>query len=101
LGLARTTVVNRMARLERDGIIQVYGLRLGSELEQAAVCAYYSISVLPRSAIGVIRALEKMVEVEEVASVCGQFDYLALRCSTTHQKLDDLLDRIGSLDELK
>jgi len=71
LGLARTTVVTR---LERDGIIQGYGLRLGSELEQAAVRAYCAISVLPRSTAGVIRALEKMVEVEEVSSVSGQFD---------------------------
>ncbi|MDU4056207.1 MAG: Lrp/AsnC family transcriptional regulator [Pseudomonas oryzihabitans] len=101
LGLARTTVVTRLARLERDGIIQGYGLRLGSELEQAAVRAYCAISVLPRSTAGVIRALEKMVEVEEVSSVSGQFDYLAfLRC-TTHEKLDELLDRIGNLDGVK
>lgn len=101
LGLARTTVVARMARLEREGIVLGYNLRLGSQLEQAAVRAYCSISVLPRSTAGVIRALEKMIEVEEVSSVSGQFDYLAfLRCAT-HEQLDELLDRIGNLDGVK
>ncbi len=42
-----------------------------------------------------------MVEVEEVSSVSSQFDYLAfLRC-TTHEKLDELLDRIGNLEGVK
>ena len=66
-----------------------------------ASCSATTISVLPRSTAGVIRALEKMIEVEEVSSVSGQFDYLAfLRCAT-HEQLDELLDRIGNLDGVK
>jgi len=101
LGLARTTVVARLGRLERTGIILGYGLRLSSEFEEGAVRAYCAICVFPHSTTGVIRALERMVEVEEVSSVSGQFDYLAfLRC-TTHEGLDDLLDRIGNLEGVK
>lgn len=101
LDLARTTVAARMARLEREGILLGYSVRLGGGLEQAAVRAYCSISVLPRSTASVIRALEKMKEVEEVSSVSGHFDYVAfLRC-TTHEKLDELLDRIGNLEGVK
>ncbi|QEU05634.1 Lrp/AsnC family transcriptional regulator [Pseudomonas oryzihabitans] len=101
LSLARTTVVARLARLERDRVILGYGLRLSHDLQQATVSAYCAICVLPRSATSVIRALEKMTEVEEVSSVSGQFDYLAfLRCST-HAQLDDLLDRIGNLEGVK
>ncbi|MDR6676692.1 Lrp/AsnC family transcriptional regulator [Pseudomonas oryzihabitans] len=101
LGLARTTVVARLGRLERTGIILGYGVRLGSQFEEGAVRAYCTICVFPHSTTGVIRALERMVEVEEVSSVSGQFDYLAfLRC-TTHERLDDLLDRIGNLEGVK
>ncbi|WP_029554368.1 Lrp/AsnC family transcriptional regulator, partial [Verminephrobacter aporrectodeae] len=32
LGLARTTVVARMARLERSGVVAGYGVRLGARL---------------------------------------------------------------------
>ena len=34
LNLARTTVVARIARLEKEGVIAGYGVRLGSKLEQ-------------------------------------------------------------------
>ena len=57
-----------------------------------------SISVLPKTAPAVLRALEAMVEVEEVSAVSGPFDYLVfLRCAS-HEQLDTLLDKVGQLD---
>jgi len=101
LGLARTTVVARIARLERESIVSGYGVRLGRLLEEAAVRAYCFISVLPKTPAAVIRELERMPEVEEVSSVSGPYDYLIfLRCET-HEQLDALLDRIGLIDGVK
>ena len=98
LGLARTTVVARIARLERERIVAGYGVRLGRLLEEAAVRAYCFISVLPKTAPAVLRAREAMAEVEEVSAVSGPFDYLVfLRC-TSHEQLDTLLDKVGQLD---
>ena len=51
LGLARTTVVARIARLEREHIVSGYGVRLGRLLEEAAVRAYCFISVLPKTCL--------------------------------------------------
>ena len=101
LKLARTTVVARIARLERDGVIGGYGVRLGQRLEQAAVRAYCGLSVAPRMASGVVQALERLPEVEEISAVSGPYDYLvALRCETNEQ-LDALLDRIGLIDGIR
>ncbi|KTT12444.1 AsnC family transcriptional regulator [Pseudomonas oryzihabitans] len=101
VGLARTTVVVRLARLEREGVILGYSLRLGRVLDEKVVRAYCALSVLPKNTISVIRALDKIIEVEEVSSVSGQFDYLVfLRCNT-HEELDELLDRIGNLEGVK
>jgi DNA-binding Lrp family transcriptional regulator len=50
LGLARTTVVSRIARLEREGVVAGYGVRLGTRMDQATVRAWCSLSVLPQSA---------------------------------------------------
>jgi DNA-binding Lrp family transcriptional regulator len=98
LGLARTTVVSRIARLERDGVVAGYGVRLGTRMDQATVRAWCSLSVLPQSAPQVLRALAAMPEVEEVSAVSGPFDYLAfLRCPS-HERLDALLDQIGQTD---
>lgn len=98
LGLARTTVVARIARLERSGIVAGYGVRLGPQLDALAVRAWCSLSVLPKAAPSVLRALQGMPEVEEVSAVSGPFDYLVfLRC-TSHEQLDGLLDHLGQLE---
>ena len=98
LGIARTTVVARIARLERDGVVAGNGVRLGQRLEQAAVRAWCGLNVQPRSNAAVLRALERLPEVEEVCTVSGQVDILVfLRCET-HEQLDALLDRIGLID---
>ena len=69
-----------------------YGVRLGQRLDATTVRAWCSISVLPKTAPAVLRALEAMVEVEEVSAVSGPFDYWCscaaramnswMRCST-------------------
>lgn len=101
LKVARTTVVGRIARLERDGVIAGYGVRLGQRLEQAAVRAYCGLAVAPEAAAGVVAALARLPEVEEVSAVSGEFDYMvALRCETNEQ-LDALLDHIGLIEGIR
>ncbi|MEH3085079.1 MAG: Lrp/AsnC family transcriptional regulator [Xylophilus ampelinus] len=98
LDVARTTVVARIARLEREGIVAGYGVRLGRRLEQASIRAFCGLSVNARNAPAVLRALERRPEVEEVWAVSGQFDYmLLLRCETP-EDLDRLLDELGRIE---
>ena len=98
LKIARTTVVSRIARLEREGVVAGYGVRLGKHFEQAAVRAFCGLSVNAKGAAATIRALGRLPEVEEVWAVSGQFDYMVLlRCNTPEQ-LDRLLDQIGQID---
>ncbi|MFJ4292513.1 Lrp/AsnC family transcriptional regulator [Cupriavidus sp. NPDC089707] len=98
LGIARTTVVARIARLERSGVIAGYGVRLGQKMEENVILAYCGLSVQPKAAPAILRALQRLPEIEEVNSVSGPVDYLvAIRCDT-HDRLDRLLDEIGMLD---
>lgn len=98
LKLARTTVISRIQRLERRGVVAGYGLRLGQRMEESALQAYCGLKVAPRSGPAVMRALERFHEVQEVAAVSGEFDYMAvLKCRTT-QRLDELLDVLGQLE---
>ena len=101
MNLARTTVVARIARLEQESVIAGYGVRLGERMEQAAVRAYCGIRVQPKMAPSVMQALNRLVEVEEVSAVSGQYDYMVfLRCES-NEKLDALLDRIGMIDGIQ
>ncbi len=77
LGVARTTVIARIARLERTQVIAGYGVRLGQDVLDASIHAYVGIILAPRSGPDVQRRLGKMPEVQLLCAVSGEFDYVA------------------------
>ena len=98
LGVARTTVVARLARLEADGVILGYAVRLGAEALDRGVQAYVGISISPKAQREVTRRLGQLPELSRLASVSGGFDLFALINAPTTSKLNALLDEIGELD---
>lgn len=98
LGVARTTVVSRLARLERDGVVAGYTVRLRHDLAEQGLAAFVGITVQPRAGADVVQLLRRVPEVRQLDSVSGQFDYMALVRAESAGQLDALLDRIRSLD---
>ncbi len=98
LGVARTTVLARLARLENGGAIVGYTVRLGSEAADQGVQAYVGISINPKLQRDVIRRLTRLPELRQLASVSGEFDYMALLRAPTTMRLDALLDEIGEIE---
>lgn len=97
LGVARTTVLARIARLERDRTITGYTVRLGVDEQDRSVQAFVGIVTDPKQGPEVTRALAAMPELRQLASVSGEFDYIALIRAETTVQLDELLDHIGAL----
>jgi DNA-binding Lrp family transcriptional regulator len=98
LGVARTTVLARLARLESSGAIIGYTVRLGGEAGEQGVQAYVGISINPKVQRDVIRRLTRLPELRQLASVSGEFDYMALLRAQNTVRLDALLDEIGEID---
>lgn len=98
LGVARTTVLARIARLEASSVIVGYTVRLGSDAAGQGVQAYVGISINPKAQKDVIRKLSRLPELRQLASVSGQFDYMALLRAPSTVRLDALLDEIGEMD---
>jgi DNA-binding Lrp family transcriptional regulator len=95
LGLARSTVQERIARLERDGIIKGYTVRLADGAEANRLRAVVMISTDPKQADRVSGELKKMPEVRSLAAVSGSYDLVAQVETDTPARIDVLLDRIG------
>ena len=95
LGVARTTVLSRLSRLERDGVIVGYTVRLGHDERDQGVQAWVGITVEPKSARTVTQALARLPEVRQLSSVSGEFDFMALLRAESTARLDRLLDEIG------
>ena len=98
LKLSRTTVQSRIERLERQGVIAGYTVRVDDEAERGWIRAYIMITVLPKQTPAVVRALHAMAEVRTLHSVSGPFDLVALGVVPSVADMDQLTDRIGGID---
>ncbi|MBH9551525.1 Lrp/AsnC family transcriptional regulator [Inhella gelatinilytica] len=98
LGVARTTVVARLSRLESSGAIVGYTVRLAATEGTQGVQAFVNLAVSPKLTKAVIERLSLIPELRQLAAVSGEFDYLAVLRAPSTQRLDALLDEIGEID---
>jgi DNA-binding Lrp family transcriptional regulator len=98
LGLSRTTVQSRIDRLEREGVIQGYTVRVADDLEHGLIRAHIMIMVLPKRMAEVVRALRTMPEIRTLQSVSGGWDLIAVGVVRNVGEMDELTDRIGAID---
>lgn len=95
LDLARSTVQERIARLEREGTIKGYTVRLSDDADAAKLRAIVMIETDAKRADRVSAELRKMPEVRSLSAVSGTFDLVATIETETAPRIDALLDRIG------
>lgn len=98
LGVARSTVQVRLARLEARGVIAGYTVRLapGHRDDEGGVEALVSLVVDARQVDRVVGELGACREVRTLHAVSGPVDLVALVRCATPAELDRLLDRIGA-----
>jgi DNA-binding Lrp family transcriptional regulator len=95
LGLSRSTVQDRLRRLEQTGIVAGYQVRLSETIEQGGIRAFVTVEVEPKRTNDVSRALLKMSQVEALYSVSGKYDLIGLVRTSSAQDMDKLLDVVG------
>ncbi|MDO8410637.1 MAG: Lrp/AsnC family transcriptional regulator [Phenylobacterium sp.] len=97
LGLSRTTVQSRIARLERRGVIAGYAVRTSQAHELGQIHAFVMLTVQPKAAGLVATAMRKMPGVRRLQSVSGVFDLIAMVSAADVAAMDGLIDEIGAL----
>ena len=98
VGRSRTSVQSRIERLERQGVILGYGVRLGPDHDLGAVRAHVMIKVGPKEARAVTAALRAIEHVRVLHSVSGDVDLIAVAMTRSVDQMDQVIDRIGALD---
>lgn len=97
VGRSRSSVQSRIERLERDGVIAGYTVKLAPQHELGAVRAHVMIKVGPKEARAVSSALGAITQVRVLHSVSGDVDLIAIAATTTVAEMDQVIDRIGAL----
>ncbi|MEP9372979.1 Lrp/AsnC family transcriptional regulator [Mesorhizobium sp. KR1-2] len=98
LGVSRTTVQSRLERLERNGVIAGYSVKLSADHEKNLVRAHILVTALPKLAAAVEVVLKRIPEVRTLHSVSGNFDMIIVVEAPSVRDLDALIDRIGALE---
>jgi len=95
LGLSRSTVQDRLRRLETEGAIAGYAVRLGEDVRQGGLRSWVTLEIEPRRAAEVARALMRLPQIEMLHTVSGKFDCVALVHASSAEEMDKLLDHVG------
>jgi DNA-binding Lrp family transcriptional regulator len=98
VGRSRTSVQSRIERLEKQGVIAGYGVRLAPEHDLGAVRAHVMIKVGPKESRAVTAALRAIAQVRVLHSVSGDVDLIAVAATASVAEMDEVIDRIGGLD---
>ncbi|HSS71209.1 MAG TPA: Lrp/AsnC family transcriptional regulator [Casimicrobiaceae bacterium] len=101
LGVARTTVQERIRRLERDGVIAGYTVRVSEGFARRQISAQVLITVNPKAGERVVRELELRPFVRAVYALSGVFDYQVLVEGGSTEEIDRNLDAIGRIDGIE
>lgn len=101
VGLSRSTVQDRIKRLESSGIISGYTVRLSEGFKGRQIHAHVMIQLLPKRQAEVVTALKKMVSVDALHAINGEYDLIAhISADSTHE-IDETIDTIGLLEGIE
>ncbi|WP_438942531.1 Lrp/AsnC family transcriptional regulator [Pseudoalteromonas tunicata] len=98
LNLSRSTVQNRISRLEQTGVIKGYVLQYGNEFLNEQVSAHVSIKVKQKLTTKTNVELKQMSQISALYAISGEHDLIAVVQAQSLEQLSKILDDIGNLD---
>lgn len=98
LKVARGTVQNRLARLERDGTIAGYTIRLRPAVDEHRISAFTTIAVEGTRIEPVVRMLRGDPAIVTLYTTNGRWDLVAEIRTDSLQSFDQVLSRIRRID---
>ena len=98
LRVARGTVQNRINRLQRDGTITGYTVRVKPQVEEHRIAALMTISVDGNRAESVLRILRGDPAVQTLHTTNGRWDIVAELRADSLEAFDRVLGRIRQIE---
>ena len=95
LGVARGTVQNRMAKLEADGTIVGYTVRLKPDVQEQSIRAFMTIAAEGNQVDAVVKTLRGDPAVATLHSTNGRWDLVAELRADSLASFDRVLARIS------
>jgi DNA-binding Lrp family transcriptional regulator len=98
LGVSRSAIYASLARLEQDGTIEGFTVRLGNGHAVRTVRAHVMIKVAPKLRAETQDRLADMPALAGLYAIAGEHDFIAMIEAPSLERLNDVIDAIGMLD---
>jgi len=98
LHLSRSTVQNRITKLEQSGIIKGYSVDYGSEYMDDLVSAHVLIKESPKLVAKTNLELIRIAQIVDLYVISGEYDLIAVVQAQSLNKLNTVLEQIGNLE---
>jgi len=98
LGISRTSAQMRLEKLQRNGVITGYGVRLSQDYLKSQVRALVMIKAPPPHRASIELALTKLPDLTALYSISGMYDLTSVISAQSVEELDNLIDHIGNLE---
>lgn len=99
--VARSTVQARIERMETNGTIAGYTVKLGDVALMRRIKATMLVDVEPRESAAIVQKLKAIPEIEVVHTTTGRHDMILQIAADTTQALDEVIDRIGLMQGVR
>ncbi len=101
LNLSRSTVKDRIARLERRGVIKGYSLVLSEEFTKGYVSAHVMVNMKSGNSTELVRNFRHTDQIRKAYAVSGVYDLILFVEAESTGELDNVLDKIRSMEGVK
>lgn len=98
LRVARATVQNRLTRLENDGVIVGYTVRIKRAAEKHRIRALMSVALQGNRAAEIIKVLRGHPNVTTIHSTNGRWDLIAELQADSLEEFDRVLGAVRMID---
>jgi DNA-binding Lrp family transcriptional regulator len=100
VGLARSSVRERVARLENSGVIRGYRADVDWPLPAGRIQAYFSLRLRQTPAPSLVRRLRERPELERCCSLGGEVDLILSACAESLPALNGLREWLAGQAEV-
>lgn len=97
LGVSRTALQERIQRLETNGIIDGYSVRLGANVNRSPIQCFTFAALNNKNFPDVIKQLKILPAVQAVHSISGDWDLIIHICTDTLEKLNAEINKINEM----
>jgi len=97
MGMSRTTVQDRINKMQDRGIICGYTVKLAEDLLNKTVSAHVTVKIEPKTQTAAILHIRKMKAAYALYTISGEFDLIVVLRAETTADLDTALDELTSV----